>query len=81
MEQSAIRLGLNLRTVMQSDSREFLNAYTHEPLELSFDIPMNVDGKLREGKIVVPLNSLDVPEGFCWTLKRAYTSSRGGSVP
>ncbi len=64
MEQSAIRLGLNLRTVMQSDSREFLNAYTHEPLELSFDIPMNVEGKLREGKIVVPLNSLDVPEGF-----------------
>jgi len=64
MEQSAIRLGLNLRTVMQSDSREFLTAYKNEPLELSFDIPLNVDGKLPDNRIAVPLNQLDVPEGF-----------------
>lgn len=64
LEQSAIRLGLNLRCIMQSDSREFLNAYNHQPLELSFDIPVNVEGSLPDDRIAIALNPLDVPEGF-----------------
>lgn len=62
LEQSAIRLGLNLRCVMQSDSREFLESYECEPLQLSFDIPINV--KEDQTKIAIPLNTLDVPAGF-----------------
>jgi len=65
LEQSAVRLGLNLRCLMQSDSREFLRDYQPEPDQLSFDIPINIPDNLEEkGKIAIPLNTLDVPDGF-----------------
>lgn len=65
LEQSAIRLGLNLRGVIQSDARGFLANYKRSSNELSFDIPINIPTDLEErGMVAVPINTMDVPEGF-----------------
>jgi DNA-binding transcriptional LysR family regulator len=65
LSQSAIRLGINLRAVIQSDSRGFLNNYGRTSEQLSFDIPINIPENLDErGMLAVPINPLDVPEGF-----------------
>ena len=65
LEQSAIRLGLNLRAVVQSDSRGFLINYERDLDQLSFDIPINIPDNLEErGMVAIPINSMDVPEGF-----------------
>ncbi|MEM8649869.1 MAG: LysR family transcriptional regulator [Pseudomonadota bacterium] len=65
LSQSAIRLGLNLRAVVQSDARGFLINYGREPEQLSFEIPINLPVDLAaKNMVAVPLNPLDVPEGF-----------------
>jgi len=65
LEQSAIRLGLNLKAVIQSDARGFLINYRRETNQLSFDIPINLPDNLEERNMVaIPINPLDVPEGF-----------------
>jgi len=64
LDQSAIRLGLNLRSVIQSDAREFLRDYKRQYLQLSFEIPINAGRATENGRLVsVPLNPLDVPAG------------------
>ena len=62
LEQSAIRLGINLRSVTQSDSRDFLLNFERQAEQLSFDIPISMQEDSE--MIAVPLNPLDVPEGF-----------------
>lgn len=65
LEQSAIRLGINLRCVIQSDARGFLINYEREAQQLSFDIPINIPDNLAERNMVaIEINTLDVPEGF-----------------
>lgn len=65
LEQSAIRLGINLRCVIQSDARGFLINYEREAQQLSFDIPINIPDNLAERNMVaIAINTLDVPEGF-----------------
>ncbi len=65
LEQSAIRLGLNLRAVIESDARGFLINYERDKNQLSFDIPINIPKNLEErGMIAIPINTLDVQEGF-----------------
>jgi len=64
LDQSAIRLGLNLRSVIQSDAREFLRDYKRQYLQLSFEIPINAERATEDGRLVaVPLNPMDVPAG------------------
>lgn len=65
LEQSAIRLGINLRPVIQTDARGFLINYEREVEQLSFDIQINIPDNLEErGMLAIPINTLDVPEGF-----------------
>ncbi len=65
LEQSAIRLGLNLRAIIQTDSRGFLVNYQRENDQLSFDIQINLPDNLEErGMVAIPIDPLDVPEGF-----------------
>lgn len=65
LEKSALRLGLNLRAVVQSNNGAFLRNYQREPDQLSFDIQLNIPENIDEtGLAAVPLNPLDVPEGF-----------------
>lgn len=63
LDQSAIRLGLNLRSIIQSDAREFLRDYQRQYLQLSFEIPINAERALKDGLVAVPLNAIDVPAG------------------
>ncbi|MGI9351682.1 MAG: LysR family transcriptional regulator [Rhizobiaceae bacterium] len=64
LEQSALRLGINLRPVVQSDSREFLKDYAGGEGQLSFDIPINIDWeKHTDNLIAIPIDPLDVPDG------------------
>lgn len=65
LDQSALRLGLNLRSVIQSDAREFLRDYERKQNQLSFEIGININRDNDESRLVqVPLNPLDVPEGY-----------------
>lgn len=65
LEQSAIRLGLNLRAVIQTDARGFLANYQRENDQLSFDIQINIPDNLEEsGMVAIPIYPLDVSEGF-----------------
>ena len=65
LEQSAIRLGINLRGVIQTDARGFLINYERGLEQLSFDIQVNIPHNLKEsGMVAIPINPLDVPEGF-----------------
>ncbi|MEO0329290.1 MAG: LysR family transcriptional regulator [Pseudomonadota bacterium] len=65
LDQSASRLGLNLRPVVQSDAREFLRDYKREGGHLAFEIPINLNRDFEPGGLVsVPIDPLDVPEGF-----------------
>ena len=65
LDQSASRLGLNLRAIIQSDAREFTRDYAREGGQLAFEIPINLDRENEPGGLVsVPINPLDVPEGF-----------------
>lgn len=65
LEQSAIRLGLNLRAVVQSDARGFMINYERDSDQLSFDIQINIPDNLEErGMIAIPINPMDVPEGY-----------------
>ncbi len=65
LEQSAIRLGINLRSVIQTDSREFIQNFDRDLDCLTFDIPLNLKDSNALGDMkAVPLNTLDVPEGF-----------------
>jgi hypothetical protein len=65
MEQSALRLSLNLRCVVQSDSRDFLRDYKRDPEQLSFGIPVNTPDNLADtDRVAVPVNALDVPNGY-----------------
>ncbi|MEM7289061.1 MAG: LysR substrate-binding domain-containing protein, partial [Pseudomonadota bacterium] len=64
LDQSAIRLGLNLRSVVQSDAREFLRDYNRQYLQLSFEIAINADRTNENTELVaVPINTQDVPPG------------------
>ena len=64
LEQSALRLGLNLRCVIQSDSRDFLRDFQREPEQLSFGIPVNTPDNLSDtDRVAVPVNVMDVPNG------------------
>ncbi|MEM7303706.1 MAG: LysR family transcriptional regulator [Pseudomonadota bacterium] len=65
LDQSALRLGINLRSLVQSDAREFLRDYDREAGQLSFEIPINLNRDNEpKGMVAIPLNPLDVPEGF-----------------
>lgn len=65
MEQSALRLSLNLRCVVQSDSRDFLRDYKRDTEQLSFGIPVNTPDNLADtDRVAVPVNALDVPNGY-----------------
>ncbi|MEM9331281.1 MAG: LysR family transcriptional regulator [Pseudomonadota bacterium] len=65
LEQSALRLGINLRSTVQSDAREFLRDYDRQNDQLSFEIPINLNRENEpEGLVARPINPLDVPEGF-----------------
>lgn len=64
LDQSALRLGLNLRAIVQSDAREFLRDYSRDPSQVSFDIPINLgDDPADNNLVAIPLNTLDVPVG------------------
>jgi DNA-binding transcriptional LysR family regulator len=64
LDQSAVRLGLNLRSIIQSDAREFLRDYKRQYLQISFDIPINFNSDdLPDDMVAIPLNSMDVPAG------------------
>ena len=64
LDLAALKQGLNLRSIVQSDAREFLRDYERQYLQISFDIPINY-GRHEDpqGLVGVPLNSIDVPEG------------------
>ena len=65
LDQSALRLGINLRPVVQSDAREFLRDYGRGVGQLSFEIPINLNrGYQKDGLVAIPLDPLDVPEGY-----------------
>lgn len=65
LDQSALRLGINLRSVIQSDSLEFLRDIDRNPDQVSFDIPINLNRPNSQSDTVsIPLNPKDVPEGF-----------------
>ena len=65
LEQSALKLGLKFRTVIQSNSQEFLRSCGKETGNLSFDIAVNITADLKKsGLKAIPINTLDVPEGF-----------------
>jgi len=67
LEKSALRLGLNLRTVIQSNDREFLSTYKREPYQLSFEIPLNLPNDLEaRDQVAIPVNPIDVPDGFAF---------------
>ena len=64
LDQSAIRLGLNLRSIIQSDAREFIRDYKRQYLQISFEIPINAERATGDGRLVaIPLNVSDVPAG------------------
>lgn len=63
LDQSAIRLGLNLRSIVQSDAREFLRDYKRQYLQLSFEIPINANRNPSNTLVAIPLNPMDVPAG------------------
>ena len=65
LDQSALRLGLNLRSIIQSDAREFLRDYSREKNHLSFEIGININRESDRDRLThILLNPLDVPEGF-----------------
>ncbi len=64
LDQAAIRQGLNLRAIVQSDAREFMRDYERQYLQISFDIPINLGLQTEPQNLIgVPLNPIDVPEG------------------
>lgn len=63
LDNSALRLGLNLRSIVQSDAREFLRDYKRQYLQVSFEIPINSNRSNESGLVAVPLNPMDVPAG------------------
>ena len=71
LDQAAVRLGLNLRPVIQSDTREFLDDYKRQYLQLSFDIPINLEN--HSDMVAIPLSTTDIPAG---TLFIGYLKGR-----
>ena len=63
LDQSALRLGINLRSNIQTDSHKFLMDYDRTTEQLFFDIPINLSSYENLGLVTVPLNILDVPAG------------------
>ncbi len=63
LDQSALRLGINLRPNIQTDSHTFLMDYNRTTEQLFFDIPINLYGYEDLGLVTVPVNLLDVPAG------------------
>ena len=63
LDQSALRLGLNLRSIIQSDAREFLRDYKRQYLQLSFEIPINANRIDSSRYVAVPLDMMDIPAG------------------
>ncbi len=64
LDQSALRLGINLRSVIQSDAREFLRDYGRDKDQISFEIPININRNFEpSGLVAIPVNPLDVPAG------------------
>ena len=64
LNQSALRLGINLRPSLQSDSLQFLNNRERAPDQLSFDLEINLENNNQYGDYVcVSLNEMDVPAG------------------
>lgn len=64
LDQSALRLGINLRSLVQSDAREFLRDYGRERNQISFEIPININRSFEPANLVsIPINPLDVPAG------------------
>ncbi len=67
LEKAALRLGLNLKVTVQTNDRGFLNLYDREDEQLSFDILLNLpDDPAKTGRKAVPLNALDIPDGFAF---------------
>ena len=65
LDQSALKLGLNFRTVIESNSREFLRICSQGSENLSFDLPINLTAEVEKtGVRAIPIDTLDVPEGF-----------------
>ena len=65
LEQSSLRLGIELRSTIQSNSQEFLRLFYRDEEMLSFDIPINISSNLESsGLRALPVDTLDIPEGF-----------------
>ncbi len=65
LDTSAVRLGVDLQPVVQSDNLEFLRRCSMRFGHISFDVPINMPGNMEEQQWVArPVDSRDVPDGF-----------------
>jgi DNA-binding transcriptional LysR family regulator len=67
LDASAARLGTRLEPLIQSDSFEFLVAYSGAPDVIAFQIPIGLPEPGRLGdRVSIPLDSRDVPPGLLY---------------
>ena len=64
LDAASLRLGIQLRSTIQSNSPEFNRRSTRFPYHLSFDVPINIPDNLEDYNLVAkPVEPRDIPPG------------------